>query len=334
VTRNGLTVLAIGLAGGALWLGLGVSWARWIPAVAAALLLPGLRVWLWPVGRCDVTVDTDRTEVPRGDDVVVSAGVTPVGRRATGRLLAELDLLGSRVDAYLDVRSPRTLPARTATHRGDFRCTVTRVTDRDLLGLWRREVPLRNPQDTLVRVLPRALPFGAPRAVGTTTGTVAGGLLARDGAVFAALRDYAPGDGVRQIDWSATARSTEDKILVRQYTRTVSGVLSIDLDESAPEPAFELGVDIAYSLVLAAAAVDYDVAIGAAVGAPAAVEHLVRMRPAGPQRPVAPRSTVVIRYGPVAPAATCPTDRRPVVFDLSSPELSDLDAARVVWTAA
>jgi uncharacterized protein (DUF58 family) len=301
VTRNGGSLVTIGLVGAVLWLVVGLPWARWVPAAAILLLLPGTRLWWWPVARYDVYIETASVEVHRDEDVPFTVRLTPTGRGRVRWLRAELTLLGVPTRAVLDgqVKHAQRLPHASHGGRGDHVCTVHRLEAVDPLGLWRRRVRIHERHDRIVRVLPRERQFDrpwmtAPRTTARFTSTV----VARDGAEFAALREYRPGDDTRLIHWPATARSVDDVVVVRQNVRATAGAVAVVLDRGLPaddeagRAAFEVCVDIAYSLLRTAASAGDEarllVAGRTVKDEHDIVEHLVQVRPIAGDGPALP----------------------------------------------
>ncbi len=78
------------------------------------------------------------------------------------------------------------------------------------------------------------------------------------GIEFAEVRDYAPGDDVRTIDWNVTARSGRTHVKRFEEERQLTVILAVDLSASAGfasagRPRARLATEIAAVLALAAA---------------------------------------------------------------------------------
>lgn len=115
-------------------------------------------------------------------------------------------------------------------------------------------------------------------------GDVRSGLLLRDPLRVVGVRDYAPGDPLKDVHWAATART--GSLQTRIYEPTTSHVLAIFLDLDTFEYYYE-GIDpmqvermISATATLAQAGLEAGYAVGLyANGAPAEDEHLARLPP-------------------------------------------------------
>jgi uncharacterized protein (DUF58 family) len=290
MTRNGVTVVAIGVLGAALWLVLGVGWARWVPSVALGLLVPGARIRLLPIASYRAALELASTAaIHRGDEVRLVVHLAPASGLPIRSVLVDVDALGVPVRQHLRARHPgrHELPPVPADRRGDFRCAVRRIVARDMLGLWERTIRFAG-TDLAVRVLPKALPctMANPNPRYDDEGTIPSAV-ATGGTMFAALREYEPGDDVRLIHWTASAATADESILVRENARTVTPELSIALSTTAPDAAtFEVAVDITYSLALGADGPVTVTADGKTVHGSACTDLLVDVRPSGPSSTV------------------------------------------------
>lgn len=121
----------------------------------------------------------------------------------------------------------------------------------DALGLIRREIVWTTPHDLYVH--PMTIPLTTQMAgilrdlEGQTRKTISDNDMS-----FHALREYVPGDDVRNIHWKSSARN--QSLMVRQYedTRRTTTVLGVDEDAAswATEDDFELGVSVAASIAV------------------------------------------------------------------------------------
>lgn len=81
-------------------------------------------------------------------------------------------------------------------------------------------------------------------------------------AEFRSLRDYVPGDDVRQVHWPSSARNNTLVVRDRETTRPPSRTVIVDTAErSATEALFEDALEVAASLVCSWLALDTPVAI-------------------------------------------------------------------------
>lgn len=290
MTRNGITVAVLGIVGAAMWLLLGVHWARWVPAATIGLLLPGARLRLLPVAAYSFTLSVaSGSAVHRGDRLRLLAEARASSRWTVRWLLIDATIADERVRCLLNgaTTASQSMPAVVARRRGDLPCAVLGVIARDLFGLWQRRLSPADHAPLTVRVLPCALPFDGH---GLANQIDESGLMTavptRDGDVFAALREYVPGDDPRLIHWAATAAATDDTVLVRQAVRTLTPSLRVWLDTTIGPAdgyaeAFEVAVDTAYSLAIAAVSgIVVRTAAKTAVGLDAATDLLVAVQPA------------------------------------------------------
>ncbi|MBM3958611.1 MAG: DUF58 domain-containing protein [SAR202 cluster bacterium] len=119
-----------------------------------------------------------------------------------------------------------------ALKRGYLRFGPARLASGDLFGLFRVTREARR-RDSMV-VYPRSVPMPdfmvpAPRPIGDTVSKFR---LWEDASRPSGLREYAPGDSLRRVDWKATARTND--LLVRTYDHRVaqSAVIAVDVDTS------------------------------------------------------------------------------------------------------
>lgn len=155
----------------------------------------------------------------------------------------------ARIAPGATARVPYEVPGR---RRGLVRLGPMVVTRTDPLGLvWRRAAHAA-PQALWVH--PRThplLPVPSGMALDLEGPVVETAL---QGAItFSSLREYVPGDDVRQIHWRSTART--GSLMVRQHVDTSQPRITVVLDQRAGQwtpGAFEHGVEVAASLAVAA----------------------------------------------------------------------------------
>lgn len=258
MTANGGVVLLAGLGAGAMW-GIGYPGAA-VVAVAAGLLLAWSAAWWWLVPRrCEPRLSAAPAEVNRGDDVTVRLGARSGSRWSRGPVLARLDLFGESTVEFISTAAGSATAADAdvarvvqAHRRGQHGARLSDLVRCGPLGLVRRRLP--GSAEAPITVLPRLHAFTVPTPMGnsdTDDGVTARG--ARGGRVFSTLRDYQPGDDIRLIHWAASARTADDRLLVRQNLQSrairLTVILDPQVDLTADDEHFETCVDIAYSLI-------------------------------------------------------------------------------------
>ena len=145
-----------------------------------------------------------------------------------------------------------------AARRGYHRLGPARLASGDLFGLYERERTAGG-LDTIV-VYPRTWPLpdlglGSARPFGELRG---GRRIFPDPLRVVGLRDYAPGDPLRQIDWKATARAGRLQSRVHEPSRAQAVVVALDVRtlehtwEGTDPVLLERGVTAAASIARAA----------------------------------------------------------------------------------
>jgi uncharacterized protein (DUF58 family) len=150
-----------------------------------------------------------------------------------------------RVNRDIELRAPE---------RGVYDIGPARVRSGDLFGLFSEEI--EEPRHTKAVVYPRTVAIedlGLPtrRPYGETPRGIR---IFEDPSRVAGLRDYAPGDSLRRIDWNATARI--GKLQSRVYDPTSSQHLLLCLNTQTIEPSWagyvpellERGITVAASI--------------------------------------------------------------------------------------
>lgn len=113
----------------------------------------------------------------------------------------------------------------------------------DPLGIFKKEIYFREPERVLV--LPKRYPVIAAALPGSRkyhqggAGATAG---SGDTGEFVGLREYRPGDAVRQIDWKATARTRST--IVRQLEEEYFPRIALVIDTFCNEGAEQLFEDV------------------------------------------------------------------------------------------
>ncbi|GAB3121907.1 DUF58 domain-containing protein [Glaciibacter psychrotolerans] len=251
VTPAGWVVVA---AVALLPVGLVFGWAELIVAgfVAAALLLIALPFLMG--GRSysvDFTLPVDR--VVAGGEVTGTLRVTNISKR--------LELPG-RIDVPIgqgltDVHVP--LMRAGAVHddfvtvpafqRGVIDVGPITTVRTDPLGVLKREVAWADVHRLFVHPVTVSIPSTSAGFVRDLEGNPTSDIVDSD-ISFHAIREYAPGDGQRNVHWKSTAKT--GKLMVRQFEESrrsrLAIALSLRADEYASDEEFEMAVSAAGSL--------------------------------------------------------------------------------------
>ena len=146
----------------------------------------------------------------------------------------------------------------TAVRRGYFRIGSAELATPDYFFRWR--MLARAPQSAQLYVFPSRKDAGRlePDLRRITGEILTRRLMVEDPFQFRGIRDYAPFDSLKKINWKATARTGETK--VNEYSATVSqqAVLLLDLDRSSDwnpeelrEAVLRIGACLAARLIAA-----------------------------------------------------------------------------------
>lgn len=158
------------------------------PEVSRDQPLPG-----FPGERRTVRIEFDEPVVGRVHDEV-GEGLTARGNRA---------VLGGQTAIEYDLRLGR---------RGERRLGPLTVTVRDVLGTFERE--FRYAEPTTVLVYPEVYALAGGREVAPLIERV----LAEDRRAFDRLREYVPGDALRNVHWKSSAKRPGDDLLVVEFS--------------------------------------------------------------------------------------------------------------------
>ncbi|MGK0716161.1 DUF58 domain-containing protein [Leucobacter sp. W1153] len=244
-----LVILVMGVLAGASF-----GWIEaWFVALAAAALL--LTAWPFLLGSRDyrASIRLSRQSVVAGGEVHAEIEVENSATRPQLPALIELPvgealreilvpMLGGQQSATMSAVVP-------AMRRGVVRVGPLTVARRDPLGMLGREVTW--PDSHLVHVHPvtAPLPPGTAGLVRDLEGAPSRRLTDAD-LSFHAVREYAPGDALRNVHWKSTAKT--GTLMVRQFeesqTARVAVLFDARRDEYASDDEFELGVSLAASL--------------------------------------------------------------------------------------
>jgi len=198
-----------------------------------------------------------RELLPRGMPANVK---TSIGGLAGTQYLTRSTSLGSN-DL---IEWPFTLKA---TKRGFYRVGPTRLRSGDLFGFFEREEEVGRPTDSIV-VYPHTyelgdLGFDSSRPFGDLRG---GNRIFEDPTRVVGVRDYAPGDAMRRIDWYATSRIGRLQSRIYEPSRSQALIVALNIPTEpevwrGPDPVLlERGVSLAASI--ARWACDHHFAVG------------------------------------------------------------------------
>lgn len=226
-------------------------------ALAACAAPAAILVVLALADRRPLHVVVDEVEAParllEGDEWVLRVELRWVGEAVLDVLHAGLK--GSRVSGprgwTVDATDGCTLELRAVAERWgnhDLGSLVVRARRRHGMLRWDSEIEL----DGAVRVLPDAtaldelLPPRRPRVA-------SGGHLAPvrgQGTDFADLRPYVPGDRLRDLSWTASARSDQPWVVVHHPERSASVVLLLDgfVEVGAPAGSLDRAARVVWSI--------------------------------------------------------------------------------------
>ena len=153
-----------------------------------------------------------------------------------------------------------------AVQRGFFRVGPTRLRSGDLFGLFEREREVRRGDGIVVYPRTYTLPelgIGSMRPFGELAG---GQRIFEDPVRVVGVREYMPGDPLKRIDWSATARSGRLQSRIYEPSRTQSLVVALNV--ATMEQAW-LGFDpllLERNVTVAASVARWAFEAGAAIG--------------------------------------------------------------------
>jgi uncharacterized protein (DUF58 family) len=202
-TRRGLAVLLVAAGAFAMGSRYGQPGLNAVAGPAVVLVLAATGQVLW-AGAPTIDRDDPRRGYP-GDErtVAFTAGGSGIARLTDG--------VPEGVDG--DGRATRSLPATvrydvTYTDRGQQQFGPVDVVVTDPLGLVRRGYTVEATAETLV--YPPVYRMGGPEAFSRTLAPDA-----EDRQAFDRLREYVPGDSLRDVHWKSSAK--RDEMLVKEF---------------------------------------------------------------------------------------------------------------------
>ncbi|MQY09575.1 DUF58 domain-containing protein [Actinomadura macrotermitis] len=244
-------------------------------AVAGLLAVVAALLWTLPAPRLEIRREIAPRKVARGEPAAGVLHVVNAGRGLRGGLVAH-DAAGPETVAVrvprLRAGGRRTVSYRLPTgRRGEIAVGPLRLVRADPLGLARRVRAYGAPQTLLVRprtVALSVLPSGrAHHLEGPTSDRSPAGT-----ATFHALREYVIGDELRHIHWKSSARTGTLMVrrLVDASLPTTTVLLEARPDAWRDPDDFELAVDAAASVAVAAARASFPVRVLTGTGEVAA----------------------------------------------------------------
>jgi hypothetical protein len=265
VTSAGWSVALLALVG---W-GLGgpLRWTelRYLGAVCTFALVVGLIVVLlpWPatttlVARPQRTSVGSTTTIEMDLRARLLPVVTPMVR-LEGDLASQL----MRLPTLWPWRSRTETIEHVATTRGIFTLGPLRHVQSDPLGLYRRTRPWGD--SSMVWVRPRVVvPDSFSQGGAFDLEGVPSDQMSMSDLAFHALREYVPGDDLRNVHWRSSAKA--NTLLVRQYheSRSMHAAVVVDDDPRSYGGAeeFETAISVGASLAIRAMTDGFDVDLG------------------------------------------------------------------------
>ncbi|MFN2519221.1 MAG: DUF58 domain-containing protein [Jatrophihabitantaceae bacterium] len=275
MTRTGLAAMLAGLV--ALGLGLWLGWTSFdlLGIGLLTVVMVGLGTILRP-SRLAINRQIQPPRVAKGSMAIAFLTFANRGRMTVGTTVANQPFGAIQVRTVIPrlrrgERGTRTYRLPT-TRRGIFDVGPVEVTRRDPFDLFR--VSRRHGHPERIWVYPRVLgfhtlPAGQTRHLeGPSSDTSPQGNI-----TFHRLREYVPGDDLRLVHWRSSARTGR---LVVKHNVDTSQPYSVVLLDQRPggytEESFEAAVDVAASVLVAAAAnkapVELRLTDGTTIGGP------------------------------------------------------------------
>lgn len=257
-TPRGWSVLAAGFG---LWV---ASGALGVPALAqlgfGLIALVAIGVIVVRIGKHDIAVTRSLTpeRVPAGRDITVGLSLANKGRGSAPLLLLEdhvpVELSGRARFAIrgIEPHGQRAAPYKLRPNRrGRYSVGPLEVTVLDPFGVARVRSELAGRSAFLA--YPRTEPLVLPKDSGnrrTITVSARRQPTGSTGEDFYTLREYVPGDDLRRINWSATAK--RNKYMIRQEEtpwHARATVLLDDRSDAFVPASWERAVEAAASMV-------------------------------------------------------------------------------------
>jgi uncharacterized protein (DUF58 family) len=251
VTRNGYAVIALAMTSFGIARVFGLLELYVIGAGLVALIVAATAYVLAQPIDLDVRRESRPTRPEVGDEARMKLVITPRRRHAVIELW---EPVGENTGAAMSLAPSGSAVtvgyALPTSRRGVVRVGPMSASTRDPFGIIERHAWIADGQDLVVR--PRTVPLAMPAA---GRGRIGRWLAERSSAIVAAgdfrtVREYVPGDDLRRVHWSATARRGE--LIVREFDADVEveTIVVLDVDASSYDgDDFELAVSTVASLV-------------------------------------------------------------------------------------
>ncbi|MEM9514363.1 MAG: DUF58 domain-containing protein [Actinomycetota bacterium] len=252
ITALGWTVLVVAVV--SWWSGVQLGWDELLILAACCLIAVAVGL-LWviraPRGSATIVAHPDRVVV--GGDAVGEVGLhnTSSRRMSFGQVAVPVDteeasfpVPGLAADESWSEAFVLPTGRRRVVSLGP-----PRVVRADPLGMARREIVGDSTATLYVHPTTVRLPPIASGLLRDLDGTTTNDLSNSDVA-FHTLREYVPGDELRQVHWRTTARL--GTLMVRQFVDTrrarLGLVLSTSIDEWTDDEEFEMGISVLASI--------------------------------------------------------------------------------------
>lgn len=285
------------------WVGETVTTAGWVAVFAVAVLLPVGVIFGWTElilagilgavllvialpfltgGRAysvDFTLPVDR--IVAGSEVTGTLRVTNIAKRLElpGRI--DVPIGAGLTDVYVPLMRPGQVHEEAvsvpAYRRGVIDVGPITTVRTDPLGVLKREVAWASVNRLYVHPVTVSIPSTSAGFVRDLEGNPTSDIVDSD-ISFHAIREYAPGDGRRNIHWKSTAKT--GKLMVRQFEESrrsrLAIMLSVNAAEYASDEEFEMAVSVVGSLGVRAIRDGRDLAVVASEEIPDIVRSRIR----------------------------------------------------------
>ena len=200
--------------------------------LAASLLLPAMSVCCAAVSARRLSLVLNATEqCAAGNSVRVylnAGGLLPLAVFC-GKLCAHNRLTGERLESTISLSAPTAFEL-SAAHCGMMEWTLCETSMRDLFGLCRFSASFCGAAHTLVfpRLFPMRVSFADGEAVSAQGEQWSSTRPGFDPSETFAIREYAPGDPIRQIHWKLSSKT--DTLMLRELGLPVAEETLLLLD--------------------------------------------------------------------------------------------------------
>jgi uncharacterized protein (DUF58 family) len=235
-----------------------------IPAVAGCAAILTAVISVGRTARLSASLTVTPVRIRRGEQATVTVALENKAQFRSPRSPLRLPCGPDAVEVPVEPLAGgevRTLDLRVpCEHRGLVQIGPLTLQRGDVFGLCRRVAVISDPVS--VRVHPMVHPLPVASSVQSLQDE--GSVLRRASPAaltFHTLREYAPGDDLRQVHWRASAKvaASLHNLLVRQHVETTGALTSVLLDTNprsyagAPAEAFEVAVELAASILVSCA---------------------------------------------------------------------------------